>query len=777
MHSVARVLAVAGLAAVAFSCADQSVSGLRARMALVAINPAFITAPDGGPDIEVERIRGVLRNASGTDSAVAEGSVQGDSAILEFLRVGVTGDSTAYNLGVQAFDPNDVLVFEGEQTIQVKPGENPPATPNMTYVAPDTGARTLEIRIGTSSATATNLRWQGAITGNTSCINRVPEANPVTQVQLSVVGKTEAGTDVQGVRVGWTSLDTSVATVDENGLVHSRCSNKTTNVIARSFLDRADTIAINVTAPPFTLRMNPEAASVQRGATRQLDARVIDENGNESSATGITWTSSDPSKATVSSTGLVTAIRNGRIQVTASAGDRSTVAIIDVVRPTAASVKVIPQKDTAAVRSLRQFAAVAFDAAGKVIADATEFIWDPSNPTIATVNAKGLVTTGTTPDATVLLKASIDGKFGVGELRVLSALNPGTLKGVVNDGGTETPLSGATVAIQGGASVPTDASGRFVLTGVKQGDTLIVSKSGTHVPIKFFDAPAFPDQIIYVDDIPLPPIGSGTSGSISGKVINALNSQTIRGIVVRAYRELNSAPRDGIGTPVKTDTTDDSGVYSFNLEPGAYTFVASGAGYSQSVGIGVVIAGQGRLTGDIILPPTAPNSGLYFVLTWRGPGTNVPADLDLHITGPNSTVDETSRFQVHSGNRAYVSGDTVASIDVADNTGPGAEVGSVRPGGIPGIYRVYVKNVGGSGSSRALADSADARVDVFKDNRLIGTFVPTSGAAGNLWEVFWFDGARVTPKGDVLDSATPNVLQSAITETPMQRSPRPRQRQ
>src|SRR5687767_9739731 len=128
MHSVVRVLAVAGLAAVGFSCADQSVSGLRARLALLPISPAFSTAPDGGPDIDGRKVRGVLKNASGTDSAVAEAVVQGDSAILEFLRVTVSGDSTPYNLGVEALDQNDVVIFKGTQTIQVKPGENPPAS-------------------------------------------------------------------------------------------------------------------------------------------------------------------------------------------------------------------------------------------------------------------------------------------------------------------------------------------------------------------------------------------------------------------------------------------------------------------------------------------------------------------------------------------------------------------------------------------------------------------------------------------------------------------------
>lgn len=763
MHSVVRVLAVAGLAAVGISCADQSVTGgLRAKLALLPLSPAFSTAPDGGPDIEVERIRGVLKNASGTDSAVAEAVVQGDSAILEFLRVTVTGDSTSYNLGVQAFDANDVLVFEGNQTIQVKPGENPPAAPEMSYVAPDTAAKSLEIQVDGNSASVVNLQWQGAIPNNTACLSRIPDASAVTEVQLQIVGRTQDNAPVANVRVGWTSLDSTVATVDDNGLVRSRCSNKSTSVIARTFTDRADTISIAVTAPPFTLRMTPEAASVQRGSTQQLEALVIDERGNESAATGVTWASSDPGKATVSSTGLVTAIRNGRVQITASSGDRSTVAIVDVVRPSAASVKVIPETDIAGKNMIRQFVARAFDAAGQIIGDAAGFTWSSSNTNVATVDAKGLATTKGLADNTAMLTATIDGISGTGELHVVSALDPGTLKGIVLDGSNEAPVSGATVAIEGGGtSVPTNTSGQFELGGVQQGDNITVSKDG-YIPITFFDAPAFPNQTIFVDEIPLPPASSG-NGNISGKVINALSAHGVSGVTVTAYSGLNAAPSPRrTATPVGSPaTTASDGSYTLNLPAGAYTFVASGTGYSQSVGIGIVIGGQSRTTGDIILPPTLPNSGLYVVLTWSGPGTNVPADLDLHITGPASSADETNRFQVHSGNRSFVfSTDTVATIDVADDNGPGAEVGSVRPAGIAGIYRFYVKNIGGASDSKALADSADARVDVFQDNRIIATFLPPTGVAGTVWEVFRFDGARVTPTGAISSPADPNVLQS-----------------
>ena len=88
-----------------------------------------------------------------------------------------------------------------------------------------------------------------------------------------------------------------------------------------------------------------------------------------------------------------------------------------------------------------------------------------------------------------------------------------------------------------------------------------------------------------------------------------------------------------------------------------------------------------------------------------------------------------------------------------------------------------MKNVGGAPGSKALADSSDARIDVFQDNRLIGTFVPPSGGAGTVWEVFHFDGARISPKGLMSSPGAPNVLESVFTETPMQRSSRPRQRQ
>src|SRR5262245_33388319 len=107
----ARLFSLAALAIAGVTCSEQPMVH-RVGMARLPIAPSFAVAPAGGPDIAVEKIRGVLTGA--TDSSVATALVEGDSAILEFDQVKVQGDSTSYTLTVQALDSSDVVVFSGE---------------------------------------------------------------------------------------------------------------------------------------------------------------------------------------------------------------------------------------------------------------------------------------------------------------------------------------------------------------------------------------------------------------------------------------------------------------------------------------------------------------------------------------------------------------------------------------------------------------------------------------------------------------------------------------
>src|SRR5574341_192513 len=61
------------------------------------------------------------------------------------------------------------------------------------------------------------------------------------------------------------------------------------------------------------------------GVTYQLHAAVVDQNGDTMTGHTITWSSSNPSVATVSGSGLVQAVANGSAQVTAHSGGLSSV--------------------------------------------------------------------------------------------------------------------------------------------------------------------------------------------------------------------------------------------------------------------------------------------------------------------------------------------------------------------------------------------------------------------------------------------------------------------
>ena len=75
---------------------------------------------------------------------------------------------------------------------------------------------------------------------------------------------------------------------------------------------------------PATVAVAPATVQLtELGATEQLTAEVRDQNGNAMAGAAVSWASSAASVATVSSTGLVTAVGNGTATITATAGSAS----------------------------------------------------------------------------------------------------------------------------------------------------------------------------------------------------------------------------------------------------------------------------------------------------------------------------------------------------------------------------------------------------------------------------------------------------------------------
>jgi YVTN family beta-propeller protein len=145
--------------------------------------------------------------------------------------------------------------------------------------------------------------------------------------QLVATAHDAGGTVITGKAFTWTSSVEHVATVNEDGLV-SAASNGSSTITATTegiqgsaLLTVAQSVASVSVAPAST-------TLVALGETVQLTASALDANGNAIHGKPIAWSSDDQSVATVTSSGLVTAVANGSVAITATADGNSAVATI-----------------------------------------------------------------------------------------------------------------------------------------------------------------------------------------------------------------------------------------------------------------------------------------------------------------------------------------------------------------------------------------------------------------------------------------------------------------
>jgi uncharacterized protein YjdB len=121
--------------------------------------------------------------------------------------------------------------------------------------------------------------------------------------------------------VTWSTNTPTVAQVSQAGIV-TGIALGTARLIATSE-GVADTVSFPVTAIPVgSISVTPVQATVLEGQTVQITATVLDSAGTTVTDRPIEWLTSDPTKATVSSTGRVTAISAGAVSIGATTEGR-----------------------------------------------------------------------------------------------------------------------------------------------------------------------------------------------------------------------------------------------------------------------------------------------------------------------------------------------------------------------------------------------------------------------------------------------------------------------
>ncbi len=190
---------------------------------------------------------------------------------------------------------------------------------------------TSEGKSGTASVTVTQVP---VATVSVSPATATVQAGQT--VQLIATPKDANGATLSGRTVTWSSSNTSVATVSSSGLVSGVTPGSAT--ITATSEGKSGTSSITVTnIPVATVSVSPPTASIQQGQTVQLTATLKDASGNTLSGRTVTWSSSNISVATVSSSGLVSAVTPGSATVTAASEGKTGTAGITVTAPTGGS--------------------------------------------------------------------------------------------------------------------------------------------------------------------------------------------------------------------------------------------------------------------------------------------------------------------------------------------------------------------------------------------------------------------------------------------------------
>jgi uncharacterized protein YjdB len=211
-----------------------------------------------------------------------------------------------------------------------------------------------------------------------------------TTLQLTATGNYSDGStrDLTAL-VSWSSATISKATVDVAGLVQAVAAG--TSSITATLGSVSQSTNITVTAPTInSISVTPEDLTLPIGISQQYIASAIYSDGSiEDLVSGVTWSSSTTSVATVDANGLATIIAAGSTTITATVGAFTDTTTITVVPAHLTSITLSPASVSIAPGTRQQFVATGnFDDGSTQVL--TSALWSSSAISVLTMDASGL---------------------------------------------------------------------------------------------------------------------------------------------------------------------------------------------------------------------------------------------------------------------------------------------------------------------------------------------------------------------------------------------------
>ncbi len=248
-----------------------------------------------------------------TASVAAGGTTQLSAVPLDASGATVSGQSIAWSSG----SPGIASVSSTGLVTGVAPGG--PVTISAT-AAGVTGTAMVTVTPVPVASVSVDPATASVVQGGTATLTATP--------------KDAGGHTLSGRTVTWSSDNAALASVSSSGVVTGVAPGGPVTITATSE-GKSGSAAVTVTLPPVAaVAISPDTSSVALGATAQLAATPKDAGGNPISGPAVTWSSSDATVATVSTSGLVTAVAlGGPVTITATSEGINGTATIKVIAP------------------------------------------------------------------------------------------------------------------------------------------------------------------------------------------------------------------------------------------------------------------------------------------------------------------------------------------------------------------------------------------------------------------------------------------------------------
>lgn len=348
-----------------------------------------------------------------------------NSLDTDFPRLQTIAKSFITQLYENSIDPNEVASISlNKSTLTMVTGD----VETLTATVLPTTALDRDVEWSSTNTAAATVDQNGVVTavgpGNATIIAKTVDGGLTATCKVSVVTLAQEITfdcteleiyngesytlqatvlpeDTSNKSLSWASSNTAVATVDENGTI-TPVKAGTTTITATSMDGTGIKCSCQVTVLQHSesITLDAESAFLHIGDKKQLTATILPADASNQK---VVWSSSDDTIASVDQEGLVTALKVGKVQITATAEEGALKAVCEVeVAAFVSGIKFDKNElelyngDTYTL----QATILPEDANNKTLS------WSSSSPTIATVDENGMITAITAGTTTITATAT-----------------------------------------------------------------------------------------------------------------------------------------------------------------------------------------------------------------------------------------------------------------------------------------------------------------------------------------------------------------------------------